>query len=125
MFAGQVIVGSSVSLTVTVNVQVAVLVAASVVEQVTVVVPLAKVDPLAGVQVTLTAPSQASKAVGALKLTTALQWPASVPWLRLAGQAVKAGAWLSTTVTVKVQALVSPLASVAVQVTVVVPLLKG
>src|ERR1051325_11026517 len=113
MFAGQVIVGSSVSLTVTVKVQAAVLFAASVVEQVTVVVPLAKVDPLAGEQVTLTAPSQASEAVGALKLTTALHWPASVPCVMLAGQAVRAGAWLSTTVTGKLQLLVSPPASVA------------
>src|SRR6185369_10070 len=56
---------------------------------------------------------------------TALHWPASVPWMMLAGQAVRVGAWLSLTVTVKVQALVRALVSVAVQVTVVVPLTKS
>src|SRR6185369_569146 len=56
---------------------------------------------------------------------TALHRPASVPWMIFAGQAVRVGAWLSVTVTVKVQALVRALVSVAVQVTVVVPLIKS
>src|SRR6185369_388427 len=56
---------------------------------------------------------------------TTLHKPASVPWTIFAGQAVRVGAWLSLTVTVKVQALVRALVSVAVQVTVVVPLAKS
>ena len=49
--------------------------------------------------------------------------PGAVLVLMFDGQ-VKVGSSLSLTVTVKVQALVLPLASVAVQVTVVTPLLK-
>src|SRR5258705_73297 len=56
---------------------------------------------------------------------TALHRPASVPWVMLAGQAVRAGAWWSLTVTVNVQVLVRALVSVAVQVTVVTPLIKS
>jgi negative regulator of sigma E activity len=64
--AGQVIVGAVISLTVTVNVQVPVLggTAASDAEQLTVVTPLLKVEPLAGLQVTVREPSQLSVAVG-------------------------------------------------------------
>src|SRR5258707_3431145 len=51
ILAGQVTVGGVVSWTLTVKVQVPVLVWASVAEQVTGVVPIAKVLPLAGVQV--------------------------------------------------------------------------
>jgi hypothetical protein len=65
-FAGQVICGSSVSLTVTVKVQLAELLAASVALQVTVVVPLLNAVPLAGAHVTVTGPSQTSLAVGAM-----------------------------------------------------------
>jgi len=60
---GQVSVGSSVSLTVTVKVQALVFKLASLAVQVTVVVPLLKLVPLAGVQLTL-APAQLSLAVG-------------------------------------------------------------
>jgi len=57
-----------------VNVQAAdVLLAASVAVQLTVVVPSAKLDPDAGVQVTVGFPVQLSLAVGAMKLTTAIQ----------------------------------------------------
>ena len=49
MLAGQVIFGSSVSLTVTEKLQLVALPAESVVLQLTVVVPLLKVEPLAGV----------------------------------------------------------------------------
>src|SRR3954470_16357714 len=42
-----------------------------------------------------------------------------------AGQAVRVGGWLSVTVTVKLQAFVCALVSVAVQVTVVVPFGKS
>jgi hypothetical protein len=64
MFAGQVAVGGSVSLTVTVNEQVAVLPLASVAVQSTVVVPFGNVAPLAGTQARL-APGQLSLALAA------------------------------------------------------------
>jgi hypothetical protein len=55
--------GGCVSLTVTWKLQLAVLFAASVAVQVTVVVPLAKVEPLGGVQLAVT-PGQLSVALG-------------------------------------------------------------
>ena len=70
MFAGQVMLGFSVSLTVTVKLQLVLLLDESVAVQVTVLVPFAKLDPLIGVQATLT-PAQLSVAVAA-NVTTAL-----------------------------------------------------
>src|SRR5437868_4163770 len=100
MFAGQAVrVGAWWSVTVTVKVQALVRALVSVAVQVTVVVPLAKSVPLTGLQTKVT-PGQLSVAVSA-------------------------GAWWSVTVTVKVHALVRALVSVAVQVTVVVPLAKS
>jgi len=64
LLAGQLIVGFSVSLTVTVNWQLPVLPCASVAEHVTVVVPLANVEPDAGEQLTAPTPGQLSLAVG-------------------------------------------------------------
>jgi hypothetical protein len=55
--------GPTVSVTVTVNDAVPVFVAASAALQVTVAVPRGNVDPLAGVQLTATAPSTRSFAV--------------------------------------------------------------
>lgn len=63
MFAGQVIEGGCVSLTVTVNEQEAVLPELSVAVQVTVLVPSGKVEPEAGTQLTV-APEQLSVAAG-------------------------------------------------------------
>jgi len=63
-FAGQVMDGFSLSLTVTSNWQVLVLPAASLAVQVTCVVPLGKAEPLTGLQTTATLPSQLSAAVG-------------------------------------------------------------
>ena len=63
MFAGQVIEGGCVSLTVTVNEQEAVLPELSVAVQVTVLVPSGKVEPEAGTQLTV-APGQLSVAAG-------------------------------------------------------------
>ncbi len=60
-------------------------------EQETVVVPLANVLPGAGEQVTVRAPSQASLAVGGMKLTAAVQSPGSVFATMLVGQPVSAG----------------------------------
>ena len=79
MFAGHVIAGACVSLTVTVNEQFAVLLEVSVAVQLTVVTPFWKVDPEAGVQTIGAGPSgQLSVAVG-VKLTTAVQVFGSVP----------------------------------------------
>jgi hypothetical protein len=65
MFEGvPVMTGGVVSTTVTVKLVDDVLLRASVAEQVTVVVPSGKVLPLAGEQVTVTAPSTMSLAVG-------------------------------------------------------------
>jgi hypothetical protein len=63
MFAGQLIAGGSVSLTVTVKVHALVLPLASVAVQVTLVTPLLKLVPLTGLQLTL-APGQLSLRVG-------------------------------------------------------------
>jgi hypothetical protein len=62
--AGQVITGGVVSVTVTVKVQFPVLFDVSVAEQLTVVTPLLNAEPLAGLHVTVRAPSQLSFAVG-------------------------------------------------------------
>jgi hypothetical protein len=119
MLAGQVIEGGCVSLTVTVNEQVAVLPDASVAAQVTVVTPLLNAEPEAGLQL-IVAPGQLSLAV-AVNMTTAVHTPESVVVVILPGQTA-VGASLSLTVTVNMQVDVLPDASVAVQVTVVVPL---
>ena len=62
MSAGHVTTGATLSLMLTLKLQVLVLPAASVARQVTVLVPLAKVEPLAGVQLML-APGQLSVTV--------------------------------------------------------------
>ena len=62
--------GFSVSLILTVKLQLVVLLEESVAVQMTVLMPFAKVEPLVGVQATLT-PRQLSLAIGA-KVTTAL-----------------------------------------------------
>jgi hypothetical protein len=66
MFDGQLMPGNCVSTTVTVKLHIVVLggIAVSDALHVTVAVPFANVVPLAGVQVTVTAPSQTSVAVG-------------------------------------------------------------
>jgi hypothetical protein len=121
MFDGQVIAGAWLSSTVTVKEQVAVFPAASVAVAVTVVAPKLKVEPEAGLYDTVADP-QLSVAVAA-KVTTAVQVPAAVLAEMFDGQVI-AGAWLSSTVTVKEQVAVFPAASVAVAVTVVAPKLK-
>jgi hypothetical protein len=65
-FAGQVIVGGCVSLTVTVKLQEPVLFELSVAVQVTVVVPLGKVEPERGLQTGVPTPGQLSVAVALL-----------------------------------------------------------
>ena len=122
MFAGQAITGGSLSLTVTVKLHVFVLPLVSVAVQVTVFMPLAKALPLAGVQLAVT-PEQLSVAVAA-KFTIRLHWPGAVFVTIFAGQ-VTTGASLSLTVTVKLQLVEFPNASVAVQLTAVIPLAKA
>jgi len=94
----------------------------SVAVQVTELTPKAKVDPFVGLQIT-EASAQLSVAVGAGQVTTALQTPLSFVALMLAGQAM-AGFSVSLTMTAKLQLLVFPLASVAVQLTVLLPFAK-
>jgi hypothetical protein len=120
--AGHVIVGFSVSLTVTVKVQPLVLPTASVALQVTGVTPLPNELPLTGSQ-TMLAPGQLS-VTETEKVTLLAQLPPAVLTTIFAGQ-VACGASVSLTVMLKVQPLVFPLASVAVQVTGVVPLTKA
>src|SRR5258705_1044392 len=73
----QLMLGASLSLTVTVNVQALVLPLVSLAVQVTVVTPLLKIAPLAGTQ-TLVTPGQLSLTVGAAKLTTPVHKPEAV-----------------------------------------------
>ena len=128
MLAGQLATGFSSSFTVTVKAQVLVLPLASVAVQVTVVVPSGNIEPLAGLQLMLE-PGQLSLAL-AVKFTCAWQSPLrlSAPVLvvvvMLAGQ-VATGGSLSTTVTVKLQMALWPCASLAVQLTVLVPTRKS
>jgi hypothetical protein len=118
MLAGQVTVGFSLSLTVTVKEQLAVLPEASVAVQLTVVVPFGKLEPDGGVHTTPT-PGQLSVAL-AVKLTFAAHCPGAVLVLIFAGQVTVGGVW-STTLTLNWQVSLFPAASVAMQVTRVVP----
>ncbi len=104
---------------VTVNEQVLVWPDMSVATQVTVVTPLAKVEPLGGLHATVT-PGQLSVAV-AVNVTLLFEHrPGSVLPMMLAGQVTCGSSW-SRIVTVKLQLLVLPEESVAVQFTVVTP----
>src|SRR5437016_1821460 len=133
-FGGQVMLGGVVSLTVTVKVQVLLLPAASVAFAVIVVVPTGKTSPLwtsawfpctslfrslmaiwlVGVQLSLAV--AASQLAGASQVAR----PGPVATLTFCGQ-VMLGGVVSLTVTVKVQVLLLPAASVAFAVIVVVP----
>jgi hypothetical protein len=122
-FDGHVIDGAWVSLTVTVNEHMAVLPLASVAVQETVVVPIGKNEPDAGEQTTAVLPEQLSAVVGVAKLTFAPHCPASFETVTFEGHVID-GAWVSLTVTVKVQVVVLSSESLAVHVTVVVPTAK-
>src|SRR5207249_969040 len=117
-WAGTVTTGPTVSVTVTVNDAAPSLPLVSVAVQCTVVGPSGKVDPLAGVQPAARGPSTRSLAV-AVKLNTAPVAPVAST-VALAGT-VTTGPTVSVTVTVNDAAPVLPLASVAVQWTVVAP----
>jgi hypothetical protein len=123
MFPGQVMVGFSLSLMVTVKEQEAVLPAASMAVQFTVLTPLANVEPEGGVQEALT-PGQLSLAAGAVHVTLAVvHWPASVLATTLPGQ-MMLGFCASLIMTVNVQLAVCPAASMAVHMTGLEPTLK-
>lgn len=117
MFAGQVIAGGCVSLTVTVKAHAAGLFAASVTVQLTVVVPFWKVEPDGGTQTGAPTPGQLSLTVGAANVTTAVHTPVAAGTVMFAGQVIT-GACVSLTVTVKV---VKPPPLPLTQLTVVVP----
>jgi hypothetical protein len=95
---------------------------ASVAVQTTVVTPLANALPLAGTH-TMLSPGQLSVVV-ATKVTLLAQEPVLVVTARFVEQ-LATGASTSVTVTVNVQMFVFPAASVAVQTTVVTPLVKA
>lgn len=119
--AGQVIVGFWLSLTVTEKPQIAELPDESVACQLTIVVPDGNCAPLDGPSVCVTVGfPQLSEAVGAAKVTTALQRPASVFCTMFSGHTML-GFWASVMVTVCSQVAVNPYSSVTVQVTVLAP----
>ena len=117
MLAGQVMVGFSLSLMMTVKEQLVELPEVSVALQFTVLVPLLKVEPEGGVQAAIT-PGQLSVADAQVTLVFE-QVPRSV--LAVIFAQVRLGFSLSLTVMVKEQVAVFPEASVAVQMTVVAP----
>ncbi len=113
MSTGQVIVGSSSSVTVTVKAMLLMLPWMSVAVQVTVVTPISKKFPEEELQVTISIP-QLSEAVGSVQVTTAPQTPGSLVWVMSAGMPLIVGASSSVTVTVKLAVVLVPLESVAV-----------
>src|SRR5262245_13600209 len=116
ILVGQLIIGSCVSRTVTVNEQPLVLPTSSVAVQVTLLVPTLNVEPLGGTHTTTTVVSQLSVAVATQVTLLLLHWPASATSTILLGQVISGGT-SSTTVIVKEQ--LAPLE--LVQVTVFVP----
>jgi hypothetical protein len=115
-----VIVGFCVSLIVTVKLAVVTKPAASVAVYVTVVIPNGNTSPEVWVLVSVT-PKQLSLAVGAVHVAIPSHEPTVVLVLMFAGRPTIAGAVLSITVITCVAVAVFPTASVAVQVTLVVP----
>src|ERR1043166_2188261 len=120
MLAAQtVIAGGWLSTTITRWVQMVELPDVSLTVQTTKLVPTEKL--LGALLETVVVP-QLSEVIGLPKTTpVAEHWPGSVLVAMLAGQAVIAGGWLSTTVTVCVQPAALPEASVTVQCTSVTP----
>lgn len=123
IFAGQVIVGAWLSITVTVNVQVDWFPEMSVATPVTVVVPEAKVEPEDGAVETETRPGQLSLAVGSEKVAVPVQTPGDEETATLAGQVIN-GSSLSFTVIENEQVAVNPEPSVTRNVLTVVPIGK-
>jgi hypothetical protein len=118
---GEVIdtVGAVVSLTVTVKLPFAVLPDESVAEQLTVVVPRGKVEPEAGVHVTVTAPSTSSVAVAVYVTTAPDELVASTVMLdgrERVGAVVSATALDTFTVIWALDSVLTPLVAVALNV---------
>ena len=120
MFVGTVNAGGVVSCTVTSKRVLPALPATSRAEQVTCVVPSANVLPDKGEQVTLTLPSTASFAVGAVQDAVAPPGPVASS-VMLLGVPLIDGGVVSRTVTVKLPVAWLVRASVDVQLTVAVP----
>src|ERR687894_271249 len=120
MSEGNSKVGAVLSCTMTLNEPVASFPAASVAEQLTVVVPSGNVEPEAGSHVTGTEPSTASVAVTAAYVTSA---PCGLVASAAGGAdgSVNSGFVVSCTMTLNEPVPVFPAASVAEQLTVVVP----
>jgi hypothetical protein len=114
--------GGVALLTMTLNVVgVAALPAASLAKHVTVVVPIANVDPDTGTQVAIPFPSTVSVVIGARDATVAPLGPVAVAVTSAC--AAITGAVVSLTMTLKVVGVAAlPAASLAVHVTVVVPI---
>ena len=120
MSAGHFITGSSESVTTILNEHAEVFPEASVAMEFTVVVPTGNTDPEDGFEIT---EEEQLSVDSMLKFTTALHEPESVFTFIVPGQVIT-GSSLSVTVTVNVQVDVLPAASVAVDVTEVVPIGK-
>ncbi len=119
---GQLAVGASVSLTVTLKLHMPVFPAASVAVTVTGVVPMPKKEPLAGKAADV-APGQLSVGIGILKDTLAPHCPTLLLTVTLLGQ-LAVGASVSLTVTIAVH-LSLKLPSFTVNSTVCTPVAKG
>jgi hypothetical protein len=127
IFTGhEVNTGTSLSFTVTVNEQSVIFPLASVAVYVMLVPPIGNADPEGNPAVCVTInPGQLSVATGNTHETFALHDPGELLTVILVGHEVNVGNWLSITVTVNVHNVVLPLASVAVNVTVDVPIGKA
>ena len=122
--AGQVIVGTCVSLTVTVKLHIALLPEPSVTLNVFTVTPVGNVAPLDRPAVRVVeAPEQLSVPTGSAYVTTAPHTLLSLPVLILDGQLIE-GSTLSVTVTNWAHLAVLPAPSVTVHITVDVPAAK-
>lgn len=99
----------------------AALAAASTESQRTVVAPIANIDPDAGSHTTGRAPEKTSCAVGGVKATTTAEAPYGAAMLMSPGAALRTGAVVSRTVTLKDREAAFPLVSVAEQLTAVSP----
>jgi len=119
--AGQVIEGSCWSWTVILKLHVAVLPAASVAVYTTEYTPMVRLLPLLGPLRVDDTPAQLSAAVGGVYVTVWLHNPVSAFTTILLGHPLYVGASVSRTLTTNEQTANSPAASVALNVTVVLP----
>jgi hypothetical protein len=127
MFTGHCVnTGGWLSVTVTVNAHTLLFPFTSLAVYAMFVTPIGNIDPLTGPCVCITeTPGQLSVAVGDAHETTAEQFPGSVFMAILVGQEVNTGNWLSVTVTLNEHVAMFPLASVAVNTTLVTPIGKA